>query len=31
MAIKKYREVIDQFPGTSFAETARTELSRLKE
>jgi tetratricopeptide (TPR) repeat protein len=31
MAIKKYREVIDQFPGTSFAETARAELSRLKE
>jgi len=30
MAVKKYRQVIDQFPGTSFAETARTELEKLK-
>jgi TolA-binding protein len=31
LAVKKYREVIDQFPGTSFAETARAELAKLKE
>jgi TolA-binding protein len=31
LATKKYREVIDQFPGTSFAETARAELAKLKE
>ena len=29
-AIKKYRQVIDQFPGTTFAETAQAELDKLQ-
>jgi outer membrane protein assembly factor BamD (BamD/ComL family) len=29
-AIRKYHEVIDQFPGTTFAETAQAELDKLK-
>jgi thiol-disulfide isomerase/thioredoxin len=30
LAKKKYQEVIDQFPGTSFAETAQKELAAVK-
>ncbi|CAN5599502.1 hypothetical protein BH10PLA1_BH10PLA1_20730 [soil metagenome] len=29
LAKKKYQDVIDQFPGTSFAATAKTELAKL--
>ena len=30
MAIKKYQEIVDQFPGTSFADTAKSEMAKLK-
>lgn len=30
LAKKKYQEVIDQFPGTSFAEAAKKELAKLR-
>jgi thiol-disulfide isomerase/thioredoxin len=30
MAIKKYQEVLDQFPGTSYADTAKSEIAKLK-
>jgi TolA-binding protein len=29
-ARKKYQEVIDQFPGTSYADTAKKEMAALK-
>jgi hypothetical protein len=29
-AKKKYQEVVDQFPGTTFADTAKAELGKLK-
>ena len=30
LAKKKYQEVIDQFPDTSYAETARKEQAAIK-